>query len=75
MSLKKELTYSEAMHRLQEIAAELDKGVVQIDDLSDILLESRDLIQFCEEKLRSIDQVIEGVDDHWSYLINFRSDM
>ena len=64
MSLKKELTYSEAMHRLQEIAAELDKGVVQIDDLSDILLESRDLIQFCEEKLRSIDQVIEGVDDH-----------
>ena len=63
MTLRKELTYSEAMSRLQEIAAELDKGIVQIDDLGAILLESRELVQFCEEKLRSIDQAIEGADD------------
>jgi exodeoxyribonuclease VII small subunit len=64
MALPKELTYTEAMRRLQEITAELDAGTVLIDDLDAILLESRELIRFCEEKLRSIDQTIEGAEDH-----------
>ena len=63
MSLPKHLTYTTAMHRLQEITAELDSGAIQIDDLDAILLESRDLIRFCEEKLRSIDHTIENLDD------------
>ncbi|MBK8506396.1 MAG: exodeoxyribonuclease VII small subunit [Saprospiraceae bacterium] len=64
MALPKELTYTDAMHRLQEITSALDAGNVQIDDLDALLLESRELIRFCEEKLRSIDQKIEGLDNH-----------
>jgi exodeoxyribonuclease VII small subunit len=57
-------TYNDAMSRLQEITAALEAGTVQIDDLDALLSESRELIRLCEEKLRSIDQKIDNLNDH-----------
>lgn len=52
-------SYGKAMNRLKEIMAALESGTIEIDDLEETIRESDLLLQFCEAKLRGIEDRIE----------------
>ena len=49
--MNKELTYSEAVKRLEEIMNKIQSGGVDIDELTKILAEAQELIAFCRNEL------------------------
>ncbi|MCB0685875.1 MAG: exodeoxyribonuclease VII small subunit, partial [Saprospiraceae bacterium] len=54
-----EISYSQAMQRLGEIAALLENGQISIDNLESIIEESKDLVKVCEIKLRILEDRID----------------
>ena len=52
---KKELTYKEALGRIREIVAEIERGDLDVDLLSDRVKEATRLLRFCDDKLRRVD--------------------
>ncbi len=67
MKLEKDLKYEEALERLQEIVALLERKEIKIDDLSDKVKEAKALVEFCREKLdkteTEINKIIEPNED------------
>jgi len=60
MSKKKvQLTFEQAMARLDEIAAILDKGVLSLDDSLALFSEGAQLIAFCNKSLEGAQIKIE----------------
>ncbi|MCB0666033.1 MAG: exodeoxyribonuclease VII small subunit [Saprospiraceae bacterium] len=57
-----DLTYALAMQRLQEIASDLESGSISIDELESVIAESKELVTFCEIKLRTLETRIEGLE-------------
>ncbi|MBR0041963.1 MAG: exodeoxyribonuclease VII small subunit [Bacteroides sp.] len=55
----KQLTYSEAIARLDEIVQLIDTNEVEIDQLADKIKEANKLIAFCSEKLTKADAELE----------------
>ena len=61
--MKKELTYSDAYLKLEELVEQIESDTIQLDTLAEKVKEANDLIRFCETKLRSIENdVAEAVD-------------
>lgn len=58
-----EMTYTEAIQRLEQIVSDLESGSISIDTLEEVILESRNLVALCEEKLRRLENSIEGMDN------------
>lgn len=58
---KTKLTYESAMTELQEIVQQLQEQVVNMDDLSNKVKRSAELLKFCREKLRSAEKETEKV--------------
>ena len=56
---KAELTFEQAMARLDEIAATLDKGALPLDDSLALFSESATLIAFCNKSLEGAQLTIE----------------
>lgn len=52
---KKELTYKEALGRIREIVAEIERSDLDVDLLSDRVKEATRLLRFCDDKLRRVD--------------------
>lgn len=52
---KKEMTYKEALGRIREIVAEIERGDLDVDLLSDRVKEASRLLRFCDDKLRRVD--------------------
>ena len=60
MSKKKaQLTFEQAMARLDEIAAILDKGALSLDDSLALFSEGAELIAFCNKSLEGAKLKIE----------------
>lgn len=59
--MKKKLSYTEALKRLEEIVNLIESNELEIDDLTDKIKEANDLIQLCTEKLTKIDQEVEKI--------------
>lgn len=63
---KKEMTYKEALGRIREIVAEIERGDLDVDLLSDRVKEASRLLRFCDDKLRRVDadvrQALEAMD-------------
>ena len=53
------MTYSQATERLNEIMQQMENGSLDVDTLTDTLMEARELLAFCKEKLHSVDQSIK----------------
>ena len=49
--MEKELTYEEAMKRLEEIVMKIESGEMDIDSLAANLKEAKKLVEFCKERL------------------------
>lgn len=55
------ITYSEAMLRLEEITAKIQGGKVDIDELAGLLKEAQQLVQFCRDKIYKVDEEIKAL--------------
>ncbi len=58
---KKQLTYESAMAELQQIVQELQEQAVNMDELSDKVKRSAELLVFCREKLRKTESETENL--------------
>lgn len=56
---KNEISYSQAMARIEEILAGIDSPGVDIDTLGKNVKEATELIRLCKEKLRKTGAEIE----------------
>ena len=59
--MNKELTYSEAVKRLEEIMNKIQSGGVDIDELTKILAESQELIAFCRNHIYKVEEDVKGI--------------
>ena len=55
------ITYSEAMTRLEEITAKIQGGKVDIDELAGLLKEAQQLVKFCRDKIYKVDEEIKAL--------------
>lgn len=58
-----EPSYAEALKELQAIATAFDDEKVGIDDLSKKVKRAAELIRFCKEKLRSVEEELDEMQE------------
>jgi exodeoxyribonuclease VII small subunit len=58
---KKELTFNEAISRIEEIVISIENGEPDIDILSEKVKTASELIKFCRGKLRETEKKIEEI--------------
>ncbi|MEM6321429.1 MAG: exodeoxyribonuclease VII small subunit [Bacteroidota bacterium] len=56
---KKALNYQSALEELQTIVAQLEANAIGIDALSEKVKRAAELVQFCQEKLRTTEKKID----------------
>ncbi len=54
-------TYNTAFAELEELVAQIEDKDIQLDTLAEKVKRAKELIKFCEDKLRGIAQDIEEV--------------
>ena len=54
--MAKSLTYKDAFEELNEIAQSLETDELEIDTLAKKIKRANELVQFCKEKLRGIEE-------------------
>jgi len=54
-------TYNEAIIKLRSIVADIEKGELDVDILSDKVKEATRLIKLCKEKLYKVDEEVKKV--------------
>lgn len=57
--MKNQITFEQAMKRLEEIAATLETGDIPLEDSIKIYEEGIQLIEFCEKKLGEAEKKIQ----------------
>jgi len=67
MAKKAEKSYQEAITELENILKNVEADDVSIDELSSMVQQSVDLIKFCKNKLKGIEQ---SLDDSFNSLEN-----
>ena len=58
---KKKMTYEAAYAELQQILATLQQQEVGLDDLARHLTRARELITYCRERLRAVEEDLEDI--------------
>ncbi len=56
---KKQMTYEQAMARLEELVSGMERNEWGIDQLSDALKEAQELIRLCRDKLYKADKQVK----------------
>ena len=59
LKMKKEITYSQAQQKLEEIVAQMENNEIDLETLSLKLIEAKELVKLCEFKLRNIEEIIK----------------
>ena len=49
--MQEELTYEQAMERLEALSQQMERGEIGIDEMATKLQEAQRLMQFCKERL------------------------
>lgn len=57
--MDKEMTYEEAMKRLEEIVKKIESGEMDIDLLAQHLKEAKNLVDFCKDKLTNVEEEVK----------------
>ncbi len=55
------MTYSSALAELQQLAEDLENDEISIDELSDKIKRASQLLEFCQNKLRSTDEEVKKI--------------
>lgn len=58
-----DLSYSEALEELRQIVAQLQNRQTDLDELDLRLQRAQELVQFCQKRLRSTEDRLEGLFD------------
>ena len=58
---KKQLSYTEAFNRLQEIQQLIENDQLDIDELSSILKEASGLLKICKDKLLVVNEETQKI--------------
>lgn len=56
-----EISYQQAQQKLEEIVAQMENNEIDLETLSNKLLEAKNLVKLCETKLRTIEQNIDSL--------------
>jgi len=59
--MKEKETYNEAIEKLRTIVTEIERGELDIDELSRKVKEASSLIQLCKEKLFKADEEVKKI--------------
>jgi exodeoxyribonuclease VII small subunit len=57
--MNQEITYSQAQQKLEEMVAQMENNEIDLETLSQKLVEAKALVKLCEVKLRNIEDSIE----------------
>ncbi|MES2381823.1 MAG: exodeoxyribonuclease VII small subunit [Bacteroidota bacterium] len=52
------LSYSQAQQKLEDMVAQMENNEIDLETLSEKLIEAKALVKLCETKLRKIEQSI-----------------
>lgn len=55
------MTYEQAMTRLEEISSQISSGKLNIDDLSAQLKEAKQLVEFCQNRLKKVEEEVKTI--------------
>jgi exodeoxyribonuclease VII small subunit len=57
--MKKNLTYNEAYSEIEKIVSQIENEEIQLDILADKVKQAKELIEFCENRLRQIETEVQ----------------
>lgn len=57
--MEKEMTYEQAVKRLEQIVAQIESGEMDIDSLASKLKEAKGLVEFCKDKLTKVETEVK----------------
>lgn len=58
-----ELSYEQAIARLENIVEQIENGVIEVDQLPKVLKETQDLSTYCRQKLFAAEEEIKKMTD------------
>lgn len=58
---KQQLTYTEAITRLETIVNKIDNGQMDVDSLAANLKDAKQLVAFCRQKLQQVDEEVKHI--------------
>lgn len=61
--MKKNITYEQAMKRLEEIVSGFEQDSLELDRLTAQLAEAQDLIKFCNDRLQKVENDVKNLLD------------
>lgn len=56
-----DLTYEQAIKRLEEISQQISSGQLDVDDLASKLKEANQLVEFCTSKLKKVEDEVNNI--------------
>ena len=59
--MKKDITYEEAIGKLNTIVQKIESGQMDIDSLAANLKEAKELITFCKDKLTKVEEDVKKI--------------
>lgn len=59
--MENELTYTEALTKLEEIVEQIEDDSIMLDTLTEKVAQANELIKYCETKLRTIEGDVRDV--------------
>lgn len=59
--MKQNLTYEQAVKRLETIVTTIERGNLDIDSLASSLKEAKDLTAFCKDKLLKVEEDVKKI--------------
>ncbi len=58
---KKELTYGEAVHQIEEILFKIENDELDVDELTKLVKHASELIKYCKSRLYETESEIEKI--------------
>ena len=59
--MDKEISYEQAIQRLETIAQQLERGEMPIDEMAARLREAQDLLRQCRQQLYAADEAVQQI--------------
>ncbi len=59
--MENNLTYTEALSKLEEIVEQIEDDSIMLDTLTEKVAQANELIKYCEAKLRTIEGDVQDV--------------
>lgn len=57
--MKTDMTYNKAVSKLQKIVEQMESDEIQVDELAEKVRLAKELITFCEQKLRLVEAEVK----------------